>query len=213
MKKIYNYTFQLVCVYIFVLTLFSVFNIEIKTNNYVKTVYNNEKEKFVDSTLLVQSHLEDEGVEEESINEELVVEKEVPVVEEKPSENIVLVDTSQYTVLSSEVITMSRYGHDCYGCYGGQTAAGYYVGDGRLYYEDSTFGSLRIVAADKKYPLGTVIRLSNDKESFNAIVLDRGGGIGDGKRFQIDLLEPSEAVANSMTIGYNTLLEVLRLGY
>ena len=46
-----------------------------------------------------------------------------------------------------------------------------------------------------------------------AIVLDRGGGIGDGKRFQIDLLAKSELEASKLGIVNNATLEVLRLGY
>ena len=34
MKKICNYTFQLVCIYIYVLTLFSIFNFDITKTNY-----------------------------------------------------------------------------------------------------------------------------------------------------------------------------------
>ena len=57
------------------------------------------------------------------------------------------------------------------------------------------------------------MRLSYQGSTITAIVLDRGGGIGDGKKFQIDLLESSEAQANSRNIVSGSQLEVLRLGY
>ena len=67
MKKIYNYTFQLVCIYILVLSLFSVSNIELTIDNYDANVHNVNSEKSVDSTLLaLNNHVEVK--EEESIN-------------------------------------------------------------------------------------------------------------------------------------------------
>lgn len=234
MKKIYNYTFQLVCIYILVLSLFSVSNIELTIDNYDANVHNVNSEKTVDSTLLaLNNHVEVK--EEESINkvddstkQEVKIEdssidtnKQEEIKEEKeeikestlPQETVNIIDTSSYQVLSNETVTISHYGHDCYGCTSGYTAGGYYVGDGRIYYQDATFGSVRVVAADKKYPIGSIIRLGYGSTTITAIVLDRGGGIGDGKRFQIDLLESSEQVANSQSVIYNSQLEVLRLGY
>lgn len=221
MKKIYNYTFQLVCIYVLVLTLFSIFNFDITKPNYNKTVNKINEEKVLDSTVLVQS-IESEKKEAESIEEKKEEVKEEPAPEpqqetapvsqqvEQPTPNVM--DLASYPALASETVTISRYGPDCAGC-GGQTSAGYYVGDGRLYYPDGTFGDLRIVAADKKYPLGTVMRITHNGNSFGVIVLDRGGGIGDHAKFQLDLLERSEKDANSSYIMYNALLEVLRYGY
>lgn len=232
MKKIYNYTFQLVCIYILILSLFSISNIELTIDNYNANVRNVNSEKTVDSTLLaLNNHVE--AKEDESINkvddstkEEVKIEDnsiDTQPEEDKqeetkestlPQETVNIVDTSSYAVLSNETVTISHYGHDCYGCTTGYTAGGYYVGDGRIYYQDATFGSVRVVAADKKYPIGSIIRLGYENSTtITAIVLDRGGGIGDGKRFQIDLLESSEQVANSRNIIYNSQLEVLRLGY
>lgn len=223
MKKIYNYTFQLVCIYVLVLTLFSIFNFDLTKPNYNKKVNKVNEEKVLDSTRLVQTIQEaskEEKTEEEKIEikneepqqQEENVPEEVPTTQqvEQPTPNIV--DLSSYPALASENVTISRYGPDCAGC-GGQTAAGYYVGDGKLYYPDGTYGDLRIVAADKKYPLGTVLRITHNGNTFGVIVLDRGGGIGDHAKFQLDLLERSERDANSSYIMYGALLEVLRYGY
>lgn len=255
MKRFYNYTFQMVCIYILFLTVFSVFNIEISKVNYIEKVHNINEEKAIDSSLLVKNEEETTNEEENTKEEKSIindsvkeekkkvtetkkqeeakqevkeetkqeikteVKEETPVVEEKKEEPkpalpaVNIIDTSSYQALSSETVTISHYGHDCSGCKSGLVASGYYIGDGRLYYNDKTFGSVRIVAADNKYPLGTIIRLSYNGKSFAAIVLDRGGGIGDGRKYQIDLLASSEKEAYQLGVVYNATLEVLRLGY
>lgn len=215
MRKIYNYTFQLVIVYILVLSLLSISNFELTVTNY--NVSNSNNDKTLDSKFLVVN--KDDVTLDESINEvesNSTLENEIKTNLEEVKENITEksnIDISSFPVLSTEKVTISHYGHDCYGCTSGYTASGYYVGDGRIYYQDSEFGNVRVVAADNKYPMGTIIRLEYHDSNIIAIVLDRGGGIGDGKRFQIDLLESSERVANSQGIFSNSKLEVLRLGY
>lgn len=231
MKRFYNYTFQLVCIYVVVLTLFSVFNIDITKTIYNKKVHNVNEEKILDSTLLVQNlQEEEEEVEkEESINEEESViqeeqtndntetesQKEEVYEAPKPVEipNVNIIDTSAFAVLATETVNISHYGHDCSGCKYDSTASGYYIGDGRTYYNDSTFGSVKVVAADYKYPEGSILRLSYNGNSVAAIVLDRGGGIGDHGKYQIDLLASSEAEASRLGTIYNASLEVLRYGY
>ena len=218
MKKIYNYTFQLVCIYILLLSLFSISIININVNYYHTYVQNANQEKAVVSTLLIQSQQDTKTIEEGSINiveenSSTQQENEVKSTSSEPKENVNIVDTSTFAVLSQETVAISHYGHDCYGCTTGYTASGYYVGDGRIYYNDDMFGSVRIVAADNKYPLGTILRLDYQNIKITAIVLDRGSGIGDGKKFQIDLLTTSENQAETLGIIENTKLEVLRLGY
>ena len=234
MKKFYNYTFQLVCIYIAVLSFFSISNLEIKIDHYDSNIHNVNQEKIISSTLLAQNHnetiAEEIEEEEESINkveedtstkeQEVVIQpaeetesKQEVVSTPKVEEVVNIIDTSSFAVLSGETINLSHYGHDCYGCTSGYTASGYYVGDGRIYYQDPTFGSVRIVAADSKYPLGTIVRIGYYGSNITAIVLDRGGGIGDGNKFQIDLLTTSNSKAYELGIIQNTSLEVLRLGY
>ena len=48
---------------------------------------------------------------------------------------------------------------------------------------------------------------------FNAIVLDRGGDIGIGRRFLFDLLFPSESEAVAFGTSYDVTVDVLRFGY
>lgn len=116
-------------------------------------------------------------------------------------------------VLETNVGKMSGYGPDCKGC-SGYLASGKYVGDGSVYYDDSTYGKVRILAGDSIYKFGTIIRVSNSNVgSFLGIVLDRGGSIGFGKKYLFDLLYTSESEAMADEVSYNVVFEVLRYGY
>ncbi len=116
-------------------------------------------------------------------------------------------------VLETQVGTMSAYGLDCSGC-SGMVGSGYPALENNLLYYDSVYGSLRIVAGDKKYPYGTIVRVVNSKiGTFNVIVLDRGGAIGLGKRYMFDLLFSTEAEASNFGLSRNTTFEILRYGY
>ena len=137
----------------------------------------------------------------------------VPKVEVQKAEktNIVVKDTTEEEVLTVFSGTVSHYGPDCIGC-SGVTASGYNVKN-TIYYQDSTYGSLRIVAADKKVPLGSVLRLTYHDQVIHAIVLDRGGAIGFSKNFILDLLCESEKTSYELGIMKGTKVEVLRYGY
>lgn len=111
---------------------------------------------------------------------------------------------------------MSGYGPDCYGCTSNRVASGYYVGEGNIYYDDATYGKIRIVSGDKKYPFGTIVKISSSNVSDSdiiAIVLDRGGNIGIGKKFTFDLLFATEKEASKYSVSRNVKFEILRLGY
>lgn len=120
-----------------------------------------------------------------------------------------------YSVIETYTGKITGYGPDCYGCTSQKTASGMYIGGGNIYYQDNTFGKIRIVAADNRYPFGTIVRISNlaiYQEPIYAVVLDRGGGVGDNKYAQFDLLFETEALAT--VIGLSTAkFEILRLGY
>ena len=97
----------------------------------------------------------------------------------------------------------------------GYTASGRFIGK-NIYYNDKTYGKVRIIAADKSYPFGTIIRFNNLNyfgKKIYAIVLDRGGAIGNGKRIMFDLLFKTEKEANNFGIAKNVSCDVLRLGY
>lgn len=111
---------------------------------------------------------------------------------------------------------MTGYGPDCYGC-SGITASGKNVLNGNIYYQDKTFGNIRIVAGDRSIPFGSIIRISGttiSTEPVLAIVLDRGGMIGfqEGKHSYFDLLYETERAATVVGM-QNATFELLRSGY
>ena len=109
---------------------------------------------------------------------------------------------------------MTAYGPDCIGCIG-ITASGRDVSNGKIFYNDKTYGNIRIVASDKKLPFGTIVKINGLKDypyGLITIVLDRGSAIGFSKRSYFDLLYKSEKETLTFGCQYATF-EVLRLGY
>jgi len=97
------------------------------------------------------------------------------------------------------------------------TACGRSVAGGNIYYNDKQYGKVYIVAGDKSYPCGTIVRFKNMSyfggKDIYAIVLDRGGAIGKGKRALFDLLFAKETSANNFGVRRNVTCEILRRGY
>lgn len=152
--------------------------------------------------------VKDEKVEKEEENK---ITESITNVEQNISQNVV--EAAVVTdVLERQVGPMSAYGPDCAGC-SGHLATGF---DARqsVTYQDPTYGTVRIVAGDRKYPFGTIVRISGTRlGTFNAIVMDRGGAIGIGKRFMFDLLCRTEAEASGVGSFQNVTFEILRYGY
>lgn len=227
MKTIYNYAFRIVCVYIFALTIFVLTSFDITNTKSGYNVTNVNQSKELESKVITKviEHTEEPAKEDSSAKakEETIptpVTTSEPVVVEEPKQEVKNipqynpVDTSSYDVIQTVSGSLSHYGHDCYGCTGGMTASGYDISNGNIYYTDSTFGNVRIVAAGKEYPLGTILRLTNvESTPIIAIVLDRGGAIGYGKKFTLDLLAESDSIANQLGVRYNIQIEMLRSGY
>ena len=164
----------------------------------------------------IEAKKEEATEEEKVVEEEKQEEKEGPITESvaKVEENVVnnaVVASVVTDVLEKQTGTMSAYGPACVGC-SGHLATGF---DARqsITYQDKTYGTVRIVAGDRKYPFGTIVRIKGVGSDFNAIVLDRGGNIGIGRRFMFDLLCTSEAEASRYGTHYNLTFEILRYGY
>lgn len=106
---------------------------------------------------------------------------------------------------------MSFYQANCTDC-SGITSTGIDISDGRLYYQDHTYGNVRIVAAGQEIKKWSIVRIKNSSlgSSVLAIVLDRGGSIGVGKTFLIDMLTNSNE--NKDGVDRNITVEVLRNG-
>ena len=100
---------------------------------------------------------------------------------------------------------VTAYGPDCTGCYGSMTAMGDYVGEGNIYYNHPTYGTIRIVAGDRSI-LNKVVRITGlniSSEPVIAIVRDTGGDIGFNKPKGIilDLLYTSERSPEVLNFG------------
>lgn len=186
-----------------------------------------EEENLIDEKIEIEE-IEKETVGKKEIEvekkESIPIQKEIPlpsptptpsptpsptpeVVEEKK-------ETSIHGVPLQLVGSLSGYGIDCSGC-STNTASGYSVASS-IYYDDATYGRVRILSADKSYPFGTIVKISNCAylgEDIVGIVLDRGGGVGLTKRIQFDLLYQTEAETNELGIRKNVTFEVLRFGY
>ena len=110
--------------------------------------------------------------------------------------------------------TLTGYGPDCVGCSGVVACKPHpNVKNNNIYYNDKEYGKIRILAADKSIPCGSIIKISNFKfigEDFYGIVLDRGGAIVG---LTMDLLYPSED--DTVIIGrqYKINFKIERWGY
>lgn len=114
--------------------------------------------------------------------------------------------TTQKVYQSSGGYKLTHYGYDC--CKTGKTATGYDISK-TIYYNDATYGNVRIVAMCSKYPFYSIIKIKNYKSSGDilAIVLDRGVGCGT-----IDLAVENEKTASKYGIQRNVQIEILRRG-
>lgn len=117
---------------------------------------------------------------------------------------------------------LTGYGPDCVGCTG--VVACYtkektnhnLITDG-IYYEDSEYGSVRILAADhREFPCGTIIEITNsDLKKEIGVVLDTGSGMRkayDEGWILIDLAFTDEDDLWHVT-NKNTTFNVLRWGF
>jgi len=109
---------------------------------------------------------------------------------------------------------LTGYGPDCKGC-GGTTACrpAQNVKNGNIYYNDQQYGKIRILAADKSIPCGTIIRVNNINiysEPILAVVLDRGGAI---KGNHLDLLFESEKNMGGFSTQSNIKFDIVRWGF
>lgn len=200
----------------------------------VKDINVNNKITYVNSDAIKKEEVIEiapvEVVEEEPVLKEEVVEEEKPVIVEAPKvvegpkEDVVIgkdeeieyeapKDEEAYipsiTVGSTFTGTMSGYGSDI----GDLTASEYNISN-TIYYEDSTYGTLRILAGDRSIPFGTVIEVSNSNVgSFIGIVLDTGRNIGFDKLYDFDVLFETSREALNYGVSKNVFFKILRVGY
>ena len=114
---------------------------------------------------------------------------------------------------------MSAYGRDCCSedvSKKGITASGFNIYLNGMYYHDSQYGKVRIIAANRNdFYLYSVVNISDPIDGiYKAIVLDRGdSNIGIGRKFVFDLVVESQSFARtSYGVHKNVSFEVLRIG-
>ena len=122
--------------------------------------------------------------------------------------------------------TLTGYGPDCPGCSlvgnvacstrdGGTHSL---INDG-IYYNDLTYGDVRIIAADASmFPCGTIIKINNnDFTDVVAVVLDTGYSMisaGSQGNVWIDLaFDSQQSARDGMSTNFNTKFEVQRWGW
>lgn len=171
-----------------------------KIKSEIETIsYSDIKDTLLDYIKERNKELEEVILKEEELNRNLQIQN-------------VKNSASVLETLNGKVTAFTPFCSD--GC-NGYLANGMYVGNGNIYYNDSEYGTVRIVAADKSYPFGTIVRIKNlwyFNEDVYAIVLDRGGAIGKNKRALFDLLFEYENLANTFGVE-NATCEILRYGY
>ena len=117
------------------------------------------------------------------------------------------------------------YGADCYGCSGNVSCSTSYgahnlLRDG-VYYNDSRYGNVRIIAADNSlYSCGTIMEIDNGvMDPFMAIVLDTGGAMRDAwsnGNILIDIAFPyeySNGINDATNRSGNVKFKVYRNGW
>ena len=153
----------------------------------------------------VQEEVEEEPKEKVVVGKDEIIEDNTPI-DSKPNEEVYI---PSITVGSTFTGTMSGYGSDI----GSLTASGHYIGDS-IYYPDSTYGNIKILAGDGDIPFGTVIEVSNSNAgNFIGIVLDTGRNIGFDRLYDFDLLFETSREALNYGVSKNVTFKILRVGY
>ena len=183
---------------------------------------NNEKQveevvevQNVESVEEKKEEVKEEVKEVAPVQEEVKVEPEVPAQPSTPTVTYAPSNEANNSgVLATYTGLVTAYGPDCVGCYGAMTAMGDYVGEGNIYYNHPTYGTIRIVAGDRSI-LNKVVRITGlniSSEPVIAIVRDTGGDIGFNKPKGIilDLLYTSEKSSEVLNFGMqHATVEVL----
>ncbi|MBE6146778.1 MAG: hypothetical protein E7168_00425 [Firmicutes bacterium] len=139
---------------------------------------------------------------------------------EEPKIEVIPVSTMQEAAIYgpnnpiSFVGQMTAYKPNCLGCTGYVSCPPRQdVRNGNIYFQDSTYGTLRIMAADPNIPCGTVVKMSNltfSSEPIMGIVLDRGGVIkGNIMDFLVSETDDANVVGRQFSVQY----EVVRWGW
>ena len=188
MKKCFNYSLK----FIQLVMIFSLlFVVENKTSTSLSKVENSNLNKSLDLNAI------------QTMNNNI---KEVQEAEKEEQNN------QNDSVLSTVTGYLTGYAYNCASCSKRLACkSSLNLANGNVYYNDATYGNIRIVAASKKYSCGTIVRFkksSISSEPITAIVLDRGVSGNT-----LDLLVQNESIAVS-SIGRSKIsYEILRNGW
>ncbi len=238
MKKIQSIIFSFfnITMIILIFTMFFVYNIETKT----LLVNNSNRNKLIHSIKLPKQTKKVTVTEIKTKSEQTVEKKQIEKKEEQitkkeetskkqankassikketkttntKKQDKPKVETNTKTkVLETLNGKLAAYSPQCAGC-GDYTSSGYNISKS-IYYNDPTYGNVRILAGDKKYSYGTIVRITlSDNTEIIGIVLDRGSDIGIDRKFLFDLLFESNKEVNKFGSKKNVKFEILRLGY
>ena len=112
---------------------------------------------------------------------------------------------------TSFVGKLVHYGPDCPECSGRLGCNGQDARGGNIYYNDSEYGKVRIVAMSSSIPCGSMIRINvdaYDPEGMYAIVLDRGVSGA-----MVDLLKESGSSYSPVRTVDGVTFDIVRYGY
>ena len=108
---------------------------------------------------------------------------------------------------------LTAYGPDCPGCSGNSACPPRQnFKNGNIYFEDQVYGTVRVVAADRSIPCGSIVRISGINiysEPILAIVMDRGGAVNGN---YMDLLFTSQSNLEGFVTS-NVKFELIRYGW
>lgn len=109
---------------------------------------------------------------------------------------------------------MTAYKATCVGCTGKVSCPPRQdVRNNNVTFEDNTYGTVRILAADPAIPCGTIVQISNltfSSEPVIGIVLDRGGAIeGNIMDFLVNEFDNMDIIGRQKNVHY----EVIRWGW
>lgn len=173
-------------------------------------IYNSKMPKNLSKTL-------EEGIPGVSYQDE----KGLHVIQEVSNETVEQ-GTGAYGLFTGR---LTGYGPDCVGCskVGNvacktKTKQKHSLMKDGIYYTDDEYGKVRIIAAAKYFPCGTIVQITKaGNVPFYAVVLDRGGSMNNAwseGRVWMDLAYETEAVAGSDNLtGKNIEFSVQRWGW
>ena len=109
---------------------------------------------------------------------------------------------------------MTAYNPVCVGCTGKVACPPRQdVRNGNIYFNDSTYGKIRILAADPAIPCGSIVKITNvsfSNEPIIGIVLDRGGAIkGNIMDFLVTETDDMDIIGRQRNVRY----EIIRWGW